>query len=371
MILGIDTSTYLEELEHGAKYFKGNEQIDPLDAFAENGVSVMRIRLWVNPYGKSGEPYLAGNCDLDNFLTLAKLCRKKGYEIMLDIHYSDFWADPGKQCIPKDWKERDIESLCERVYTYTKETLEKIKYEQIPLSFIQVGNEITNGMLWPVGKLVENEDGTRGNYENLIKLLNSGIRACREITPQSELIIHLERSYDQKIYREYFDHLQDANVDFDIIGMSYYPYWHGTFEQYFANVQNIKKYGKKIMTVELGYAFTLEDYISNTGVGGAQLVVSVDNVESFGFVQKYPISPLGQSEFVKDFLKYAEDNGISGVFWWEPLWIPGEGICWASDSAKDYIGESHKTSCRNEWANQCLFDYEGRMLPAFEYYKTK
>lgn len=369
MILGIDTSTYLEELAHGAKYYNGDIQIDPLDAFILNGVNVMRLRLWVRPYGNNGEPYLAGTCDLDYFLNMAKLARAKGYEIMLDIHYSDFWADPGKQTIPKDWTERDVDSLSKRVYDYTLETLNTIKENNIPLAYIQVGNEITNGILWPVGRLTENEDGTRGNYENLIKLLNAGIKACREVTPRSELIIHLERSYDQKVYNEYFDHLKSANVDYDIIGMSYYPYWHGTFEQYFANVDNLKKYGKKIMTVELGYAFTLEDYISDVGVGGAKLVVSVDNVETFGFTQKYPISPKGQTEFVKDFLNFAKQHGIDGVFWWEPLWIPGDGICWASYSAKEYIGETDKLSCRNEWANQCLFDYEGRMLPAFNKYK--
>lgn len=369
MILGVDCSTYLEELEHGAKYYNGDVEIDPVDALRLNGVSVVRLRLWVDPYSADGVKYLAGTCDLDCFISTAKLFISKGYKIMLDIHYSDFWADPGKQIIPKSWEERDVDSLAKRVYTYTSDVLKRIASEGIPLAYIQVGNEITNGMLWPVGKLIENEDGTRGNYESLIKLLNAGISACRELTPSTELIIHLERSHDQAIYNEYFDCLMGANVDFDIIGMSYYPYWHGNFEQYFANVENIKKYGKKIMTVELGYAFTLEDYIQEDGVGGIQLVISEDNSNELDIVSRYPISREGQASFTRDFLRLAREHGIAGVFWWEPLWIPGDSICWASPEAKEYIHETHKPSCRNEWANQCLFDYEGKMLPSFKEYK--
>lgn len=371
MILGIDVSTYLEELEHGAKYFKEDKQIDPIDAFVDNGISCMRIRLWVRPYSDDGEPYLAGTNDLDAFFRLARIAKLKGMDIMLDIHYSDFWADPGKQTIPKDWSTRNLNELCDLVYDYTKNTLDSIKSKDIRVKYIQIGNEITNGLLWPVGQLIENSDGSRGNYDNLIKLLKSGIKGAREVMPQSELVLHLERSYDQKIYNEFFNNMKDACVDFDIIGMSYYPYWHGTFEQYFDNVDNLKKFGKKIMTVELGYAFTLEDYIKDVGVGGAQLVVSVDNVDNFDFVHKYPISKEGQASFVKDFLSNAVKHNVDGVFWWEPLWIPGEGICWASNSAKVYTGETHKESCRNEWANQCLFDYSGVMLPSFNEFKIE
>lgn len=372
MILGIDCSTYLEELEHGAKYYdEDNKVIDPVDAFRINGVSVVRLRLWVNPYSEDGKPYLAGTCDLDCFIKTAKLFISKGYEIMLDIHYSDFWADPGKQFIPKSWKERNVEELSEKVYSYTVDVLKEIINQGIELSYIQVGNEITNGMLWPVGRLTENEDGSRGNYPNLISLLRAGIRACREITPKTELILHLERSYDQKVYNEFLDQMKNADVDYDIIGMSYYPYWHGSFEQYFANVENIKRYGKKIMTVEIGYAFTLEDYIKDDGVGGIKLVINEDNADSFEFLNSYPISREGQAKFIHDFIEQAKIHALDGIFWWEPLWIPGEGICWASPEAKEYTHETDKLSCRNEWANQCLFDYEGKKLPAFDEYKIK
>ena len=369
MRLGIDVSTYFEEMEHGAVYYDGEKAVEPLSMFRANGVDCMRIRLWVNPTSDNGDKYLAGNCDLDNFLKLAKLAMSKGYSIMLDIHYSDFWADPGKQFIPKSWANLDLDGLVSKVYDYTKETLTTIAEHGIKLEYIQVGNEITNGMLWPLGKLVEQPDGSRTNYDSLTRLLKAGIKACREVTPETALILHLEKSYDQVIYNEFLTQMHNSGVDYDIIGYSYYPYWHGTFEQFYQNVDFCKKFGKRQMVVELGYAFTAEDYITHDH-GGAHLVVSKDNLDSLGFVQEYPISPDGQRRFTEKFLSLAEQHGIEGVFWWEPLWIPKEGICWASEIAMSYIHEEGK-SARNEWANQCLFDYNGVKLPAFDAFSKK
>ncbi len=376
MNFGIDVSTYLEELEHGAKYFDGDKEVDPLDLFRMNGVEGMRIRLWVDPKSEDGKPYLAGNCDLGNFLRLAKLATGKGFKIMLDFHYSDFWADPGKQTIPKRWEQNDLQKLAEQVYTYTADTLKAIKKEGIDLEYIQVGNEITNGMLWPVGKLIEQPDGSRTNYESLVTLYKAGVKACREVFPKAAIILHLERSHDQKVYNEYLTHMQEAGVDYDIIGYSYYPYWHGTFDMFFANVEMCKKFGKRQMVVELGYAFTAEDYIKNEH-GGAQLIVSEDNMATLGFTKEYPLTREGQVHFIEDFVKLAKQHGIEGVYYWEPLWIPGDGICWASEEAMEYTGDAKryaeagkKKSTRNEWANQCLFDYEGRKLPAFDAYKV-
>lgn len=377
MKLGIDVSTYLEEIEHGAKYYDGDKQVQPLDLFRQNGVDCMRIRLWVDPKSERGEPYLAGNCDLNNFLKLAAMAQAKGYSIMLDFHYSDFWCDPGKQTIPKAWRHLDFEALVRQVYDYTASTLRRIKDEGIEVSYIQVGNEITNGFLWPLGKLLSVKEGVRGNYDNFTKLLKAGIKACREETPRASLILHLERSYDQALYDEFFTQMERAGVDYDIIGYSYYPYWHGTFEMFYANVDMCKKFKKRQMVVELGYAFTLEDYIKSEH-GGAQLVVSEENVQTLDFTKEYPITPEGQRHFTEDFLRLAEEHGIESVYWWEPLWIPGEGICWASEAAMAYTGDAKKyaeegreKSTRNEWANQCLFGYDARKLPAFDAFREQ
>lgn len=370
MKLGIDVSTYPEELSHGAKYSDGAKEINPLELFRSNGVDIMRIRLWVDPYAEDGEPYLAGTCDLANFLKLAKVAQQDGYAIMLAFHYSDFWCDPGKQFIPKSWRGLGLEELAAKLYSYTREVLETSIKHGIKLQYIQVGNEITNGMLWPIGKLTRSDPAlSEKEYGNLRKLLSAGIKACREVCPEAKLVLHLERSYDQDIYNEFFGNMQKYGVDYDVIGMSYYPYWHGTFEQLFANVENCKKFGKEIAIVETGYAFTIEDYVKNEH-GAAHLVVNVSDGLPGSFGEKYPLTPEGQKAFVRALLEGAKAHGVSAVMWWEPLWIPGDGICWASRAGQNYIGETSK-STRNEWANQCFFDYDGKKLPACDEFRTK
>ncbi|MCH5154008.1 MAG: glycosyl hydrolase 53 family protein [Clostridiales bacterium] len=365
MKLGIDVSTYFEEIDRGATYYDGKNEVQPLDMLRANGVEYMRIRVWVDPYDKDGNPYLGGTCDLKNFIRLATLAQEKGYSVMLDIHYSDFWCDPGKQTIPKAWFGLDLVGLEKKVYEYTKSILATAEQNGIDIKFIQVGNEITNGMLWPVGKLDEDVK-PRSNYDSLKRLINAGVKACREVKPSAALVLHLERSYDQDLYNEFFGQMTD--IDYDIIGFSYYPYWHGTFEQFFANIDNCKKFGKRLMIVEVGYGFTLEDYIKNAH-GGAHLVIDASVVDGLGFVKDYPLTPEGQAKFVRDLLPLAISHGVEAVFWWEPLWIPGEGICWSSEEAQRYTGATEIKSTRNEWANQCLFDYEGKKLPAFDEFK--
>ncbi|MDO4565255.1 MAG: glycosyl hydrolase 53 family protein [Clostridia bacterium] len=369
MIFGIDISTYPEELAHGAKYYEGDVQIDPVQRFRENGVDHARIRLWNEPYSEDKKPYLGGTCDLDNFINLALLMQDRGYRIVLDFHYSDFWADPGKQTPPKAWAGKSLDELCEAVYAYTQSVLTLCAQKGIALSHIQVGNEITNGMLWPLGRLVENADGSRTNYESLCALLNAGVRACRELSPESKLILHLERSHDMAVYDEFFTNMERFGVDYDVIGASYYPYWHGSFEQFFANMELCRKFGKERMVMELGYAFTLEGYSLKNGEQ-PRLVVGRDNSRSFNYTPEYPMSPEGQAAFLREFLRLAKEKGVDGVFYWEPLWLPGDGICWASEQGQSYIGESGKPTL-NEWSNQCLFDYLGRALPAFYEYRRE
>ena len=361
MILGIDVSTYLEELSHGAKYYDGNTEIDPLDAFVANGVNYMRIRVWNNPYSPEGEPYLAGTCDLDNYVRLGKLAKEKGYHLYMDLHYSDFWADPGKQFIPKAWADYSLDELCEAVYSFTRHCLEVAIREGVAPEMIQVGNEITNGILWPIGKL--EIDGKRGNYDSFIKLISAGTRACREALPEAKIMLHLERSNDKAVYQEFFGEMDAAGVEYDVIGASYYPFWHGLPEELFDNLRACRKFGKEIMIAELGYGFTTEGYFLKGKE--CRLVVDESLSRVSGFTDIYPMTPEGQRDFIHYFIKRAREERVDGIFYWEPLWIPGEGICWASEAGQRYIREEGK-STHNEWANQCLFDYEGRRLPAFD-----
>jgi arabinogalactan endo-1,4-beta-galactosidase len=364
MILGIDTSTYLEELSHGARYYDGALEIDPLNAFASNGVNYMRIRVWNDPHSPEGEPYLAGTCDLDNYVKLGKLAKTKGYHLYMDLHYSDFWADPGKQFIPKAWADYSLDELADAVYDFTCHCLNTTIREGVAPEMIQVGNEITNGILWPIGKL--EVDGKRGNYESLTKLLSAGAKACREILPEAKIMLHLERSNDKEVYQEFFSEMERAGVEFDVIGASYYPFWHGLPEELFDNLRACRKFGKEIMIAELGYGFTTEGYF----LKGKECRLVVDESLSRvpGFTDVYPMTPEGQRDFIHYIMKRAREEGIDGIFYWEPLWIPGEGICWASEAGQRYIHEEGK-STHNEWANQCLFDYEGRKLPAFDEFK--
>lgn len=365
MILGIDVSTYLEELFHGAKYYDGDAVIDPLDAFVHNGVDYMRIRIWNDPKSPDGKPYLAGDCDIDNYVRLGRLAKEKGYKLLMDLHYSDFWADPGKQMIPKAWADYGIDEMVDAVYSFTKECLQTAVREGVAPALIQVGNEITNGILWPVGKL--EIDGKRGNYDNFCRLIGAGCSACREICPEARIILHLERSNDKAVYQEFYTEMANHGISYDIIGASYYPYWHGTPAELMENLNACKRFGKEIMVVELGYGFTDKGYT----LGGEErrLVIDAERAVVPGVTDRYPLTPEGQAEYIKDFLALVRENGIAGVFYWEPLWLPGEGICWASEAGQAYIHEEGK-STSNEWANQCLFDYEGKKLPAFDEFKS-
>ncbi len=365
MILGVDVSTYLEELEKDAKYWENGEMIDPLVAFRANNVEYMRIRVWNDPRSETGESYLGGSCDMDNYIRLARIAGDKGFRLLMDFHYSDFWADPNKQMIPKAWRGLDGEGLAEAVYSFTRACLERAKAEGAAPDMIQVGNEITNGMLWPAGKLVENAEGKR-DYSVFASFVKAGCRACREVLPEAKIVLHLERSNDCAVYQEFFSEMERRGIDYDVIGASYYPYWHGTPTELFENLRTCRRFGKELMVMELGYGFTDRPYVQD---GEAQRLV-IDSERSYipGFTELYPMSPEGQAAFIRDFLALARENDIDGVFCWEPLWLPGEGICWASEAGQEYIHEGGKSTA-NEWANQCLFDYAGEKLPAFDAFR--
>lgn len=368
MILGIDASTHFDEVKYNAKYYLDGKEVDPLKAFIQQNVEYFRIRVWNNPRTIDGKPYEGGNNDLDAFIKLGKLVKTYGYKIVLDIHYSDFWADPVKQFIPKEWEGCSYEELLKHVYDYTVLCLTKAKEADLPLEYIQIGNEITNGILWPVGKL-DDSKSPRGNFDKLAEILKSGLKAVKDTWPSLKTIIHLERSFDMHIYDEYFTNIIALGVDFDIIGMSYYPTWHGTFDALFPNVEMCqKKFKKPVAIMEVSYPFTLEDYMEKDDANG-HLVVCKDNYPTIKNNMSYPPTLEGQAEFIRDFIKECEKRDILGIFYWEPLWLPhGEDICWASKEGLAYIHEEIKTT-RNEWSNQCLFDYKGNALPGFKAFK--
>lgn len=367
MFLGFDVSTYLEQQRIAqSKYFKDGQEVDPFLLLKNNGVTYLRTRIWNDPHNKDGKPYLGGTCNLENYLNLYECLKEYGFKQVVDFHYSDFWADPSKQLCPKAWEGHNFTQILEDVYRFTKESLLIMKNRGIEVGYIQTGNEITNGMIWPHGSVNYEQENPYHNFAEILKIAR---KACHEIYPNAKIIIHLEQSYNQALYRQIINGLLKNGLEIDVIGTSYYPFWHHSFAEYFANMDMVQReFHLPVMNVELGYPFTLEDYKTDADTGKPKhLVINADSKEEFVKMLPYDVSPKGQALFIKEFLRLAKEHHLQAAFYWEPLWIPGKGICWGSKEAQEYQHTNEKET-RNEWANQCLFDYQGNALPAlFEF----
>ena len=358
-VKGMDLSTLLEMERCGAKYFDQGKEMDILDIMKSYDVDTIRLRLWNDPKSETGEPYGAGNNDLAETLAIGKRVSDAGFGVLLNFHYSDFWADPGKQFKPKAWSSYGVEELEKAVYDFTKESLTAVLDAGVNVTMIQVGNELSNGLLWPEGKMP--------NYDNIAKFVSAGIRACREIKADIPLMIHLDNGGKNELYRDWFDHYVERGEDFDYIGLSYYPFWHGSLQSLEDNMNDIAvRYGKELIVAEVSMGYTMEDYKSYEKLedserkGYATRQKLVDKIE-------YPMTVQGQVDFTKDFLNrvahVADDKGC-GFFWWEPAWIPVPGSGWATPASLKYMNDPGP--CGNEWANQALFDYKGNALPTLE-----
>lgn len=358
-VKGMDLSTLLEMERCGAKYFDQGKEMDILDIMKSYDVDTIRLRLWNDPKSETGEPYGAGNNDLAETLAIGKRVSDAGFGVLLNFHYSDFWADPGKQIKPKAWASYGVEELEKAVYDFTKESLTAVLDAGVNVTMIQVGNELSNGLLWPEGKMP--------NYDNIAKFVSAGIRACREIKADIPLMIHLDNGGKNELYRDWFDHYVERGEDFDYIGLSYYPFWHGSLQALEDNMNDIAvRYGKELIVAEVSMGYTMEDYKSYEKLedserkGYATRQELVDKIE-------YPMTVQGQVDFTKDFLNrvahVADDKGC-GFFWWEPAWIPVLGSGWATPASLKYMNDPGP--CGNEWANQALFDYKGNALPTLE-----
>jgi len=359
-IKGMDVSTLPELEKAGVSYFENGEEKELLDILKNNGVNLIRLRIWNDPYDESGCVYGGGGNDFDSVLKMAKKIRGKGMMFLLDFHYSDFWTDPKKQVKPKKWKTLSGEALKEALYQYTEKTLMELKKNGLMPDMVQVGNEITNGLLWPDGQLPayrnkETEQPER-DYKKMFSLLEQGTRAVRNADSGTKIILHLDYGGDNGLYREWFDAAKERDVDYDIIGLSYYPYWHGTLEELEANLQDIsQRYQKDVLVMETSYGFTLEEH------EGCSLLFTRESAEQ----TKYPPSPQGQAGFIKDLagcIRRVKDGRGKGFIYWEPAWIPSKNSTWATIEGQNYMGDSAPEG--NTWANQALFDYDGNALPA-------
>ena len=363
LIIGADISTLPEVEAQGGHFYEDGKEVLLDDSLIKNGYTSCRIRVWNDPYTKNGEPYGGGTCDLKSMIALAKRLKSKGMSFMLDLHYSDFWCDPARQGTPKAWKGMTLDEMCDALYEYTKSTVRAFTDAGAEPEYVQVGNEITNGMLWDTAKL---DRSTRRafveSFERLAKLLKAGARGVRETT-KAKIIIHLEQSGKNDLRRQWFDELSKYDVEYDIIGASYYPLWHGLPEQMRANMEDMAmRYRKDIMIVETAYPFTTVHHDPSQ----KRLMIDDDFVLEDGSKPRWSFTKEGQKKFLEDLYrecKAAQGGRILGFYYWEPGWLPTKEATWATREALIDIGEEDKGT-GNEWANECLFDYSGNANPA-------
>ena len=357
-IIGADVSSLIEVEECGGKFYDNGVCSDAVTILGRHGVKLLRLRLWNDPYDADGNRYGAGTNDLPRTAALAKRAKENSMEWMLDFHYSDFWTDPGKQTMPKAWVGLSADELEKKVYDYTFETIKYLIGEGVPPQYVAVGNELTSGLLWPHGKTPK--------FDNIVRFLNAALKAVRDSLPQAKTVVHLDNGGNNELYRTWFDnYFSHGGDDFDIIGLSYYPFWHGKMADLANNMNDIaKRYSKDLLVVETAFGFTLDDYSEYEGLSADMRKGAAAN-EKLASVVEHPMTKEGQIKFLKDLaevIKKVPEGRGKGFVYWEPAWIPVKGSGWAEPAGLEYTGE--KGPGGNEWANQALFDYCGNALPA-------
>lgn len=336
-IQGMDMS-FIDEIEtFGGTYEENGEAVDALVILKRNGVNAIRLRIWNEPAG--------GFCNLERTVLIAKRIKALGMHFLLDFHYSDKWADPANQWKPKAWEFLSFDALNNAVYDYTKHVLSELQMHGALPEMVQIGNEITPGMLWNDGK-VDGEFDTDEQWEKFTSLVKSGIAAARAVDPAINVMIHIDRGGDLPASRKFFERFQRHQVEFDTIGLSFYPWWHGTLEDLRSNLAELATtFGKNINVVETAYPWTLER------PEGRQFIVDKEQQLHEG----YPATVEGQANYLRDFISIIKDTpegkGI-GFYWWEPAWIPSK--------------EEWSVGHANNWSNLTLFDFSGKKLASLE-----
>ena len=364
---GMDASAVLALENSGVKYynFDGKEQ-DVFMTLAQAGVNYIRLRVWNDPYDENGNGYGGGNNDVATAIVLGQRATKYGMKVCIDFHYSDFWADPKKQFVPKAWEGMDIEEKSDALYNFTLESLTQLLDAGVNVGMVQIGNEINNGM------------SGETDVANVRKLLTAGSKAVREAAANSgkEILVavHYTNIDDMKKLDTLLTGLQVKEIDYDIVGLSFYPYWHGTIEDLKNAIIHIRDtYGKKVYVAENAYCYTAED-----GDGSANSVEGTDDL-----AEGYSASVQGQANEVRDVCAAASEAGAEGVFYWEGTWIPvgpadadnsdlweKYGSGWASSYASGYDPKDagqYYGGC--SWDNQAMFDFTGHPLASLKVFK--
>jgi arabinogalactan endo-1,4-beta-galactosidase len=339
---GADLSFTPQEIAAGAHFTDRGRPASPVTIMRDHGANYVRMRLWVNPP--------PGYSDLSSDLRLARQVRDAGMKIYLDIMYSDFWADPQHQNIPAAWQGQDLAQLTQTVQSYTQQVIGAFAGQGTPVDMVAIGNEIRNGILWPVGQV---DPSTGAGYDALATLLKAGVAGARAANPPGHkllVMMHYDQGGNNQLSQAFYQNLISRGVPFDVIGLSYYPFFHGTISQMRANVDALAtQFHKPIVIAETQYAWTLANGNSAAGDSTGDFVWE-PSLLSAG----YPASPGGQLSFVSDelsILAQVPDGLGAGLFYWAPDWIPG-------------VGWEPGTGVGSPNVNLTLFDFQGRALPS-------
>ncbi|MHA7287331.1 glycoside hydrolase family 53 protein [Arthrobacter sp. MDT3-44] len=334
-VVGADFSSVLGQ-EANAQVFEDQGQAAPLeDILSANGVNYSRIRLWVDP-----EP---GSGDLESALAIARRSKSAGMSVLLDLHYSDTWADQLSQTLPAAWSDLDQQELVDTVRTYTQDVVSAFAEQGTPVEMVQVGNEVTNGMLWSWGKTELDWGEYWDGFAELYKAGAEGAIAATPDTPP-RIMIHSHAGGDIEAALHFFDRVVEHDMPFDVIGLTYYPFWGGALPQFGRGLNLLaNRYDRDIIVVETGYPWTLD------APAGCSTVIDDDGKLPERW--NYPATPDGQAAYfggLRDVLEQVPDGHGLGFFVWEPAWLPDvrlAGVC-------------------NRYAGLTLFDWYGKSLPA-------
>ncbi|HVN16882.1 MAG TPA: glycosyl hydrolase 53 family protein [Anaerolineales bacterium] len=334
-MLGADVSSLQRAEDLGQKYYNASgTQQDPLQILKGVGVNYIRLRIWNNP--------ASGYNNEAKVLAFAKLVKAAGLKLMIDFHYSDTWADPGHQSPPAAWSGHSIAQLQTDVYNYTYQVCNDLKSQGTTPDSVQIGNEINVGMLWPRGEVVNND------FTNLSLLLKQGYNAVKACNSGTQVIIHTADADSDSNARWFYDGIKAKGVTWDITGLSYYCYWHGSMSNMTSVVKDvISRYGKPVIIAETAYPFTASNADS-----------TANSISSSTPCSGYPATWAGQANNFAAVQTAAKAGGAIGVFYWEPTWVATAGNGWDPTNI-DGSGD--------QWDNQAIFNWTGNINPSIKW----